>query len=173
MNICYLIHSFSDQAGTESYVYNMSIALAKLGHHVHIVSLTGKGQRDFKGLEDKIFIHQFGLKGASFRGFLRLESIFPLLRWRYGRLIKRILPVIIKNQAIDIIEATDWGVDAWDYLPKRQVPVCVRLHGYPGFKDEFDRGILKKMAPKLYLLDYFKETHFICRSRYRSIKILY
>jgi glycogen synthase len=151
MNICYLIHSFGTQAGTESYVYNMSIALAKLGHTVHIISLTGKDQRDFKGLEDKIFVHQFGLKGASFRGSWRLESIFPLFTWRYGRLIKRILPAIVKDQALDIIEATDWGIDAWDYLPKRQVPVCVRLHGYPGFKDDFDRGTLKK-GPKNYFL---------------------
>ena len=29
MNICYLIRSFSSQAGTESYVYNMSMALAQ------------------------------------------------------------------------------------------------------------------------------------------------
>jgi len=160
MNICYLIHSFSTQAGTESYVYNMSIALAKLGHNVHIVSLTGKGQRDFKGLEDKIFIHQFGLKKDSFRGSWRLESIFPLFAWRYGRLIKRILPAIIKNQAIDIIEATDWGIDAWGYLSKRQVPVCVRLHGYPGFKDEFDRGILKKW-PKNYIYWAILRKHIL------------
>ena len=160
MNICYLIHSFSTQAGTESYVYNMSIALAKMGHNVHIVSLTGKGLWDFKGLEDKIFIHQFGLKKDSFRGSWRLESIFPLFIWRYGRLIKRILPAIIKNQAIDIIEATDWGMDAWDYLPERQVPVCVRLHGYPGFKDEFDRGILKKW-PKKYISWTIQRKHIL------------
>ena len=160
MNICYLIRSFSTQAGTESYVYNMSIALAKLGHNVHIVSLTGKGQRDFKGFEDKIFIHQFGFKKYFFIGFLRLESIFPLFEWCYGHLIKKILPAIIKNQAIDIIEATDWGMDAWAYLPKRQVPVCVRLHGYPGFKDEFDRGILKKW-PKNYICWTIQRKHIL------------
>ena len=160
MNICYLIHLFSTQAGTESYVYNMSIALAKLGHNVHIVSLTGKGLWDFKGLEDKIFVHQFGLKAASFRGSRRLESIFPLFTWRYGRLIKRILPALIKNQAIDIIEATDWGADAWNYLPQRQVPVCVRLHGYPGFKVEFDKGILKKW-PKNYIYWTILRKHIL------------
>jgi glycosyltransferase involved in cell wall biosynthesis len=143
MNIGYLIHSFKNQAGTENYVYHMSMALARLGHHVHIVSLTGKGQRDFKGLEDRISIHQFDLKKPRFRVVRKLEGIFPLSTWRYGRLISKILPAIIKDHAIDIIEATDWGMDAWDYLPKRQVPVCVRLHGYPGFKEEFDRGRLR------------------------------
>ncbi len=160
MNICYLIHSFSNQAGTESYIYNMSIALARLGHKVHIVSLTGKGRWDFRGFEDKIFIHQFYLKEDVFRGARRLERVFPLSTWRYGRLIRRILPALIKDQAIDIIEATDWGADAWDYLPRRQVPVCVRLNGYPGFKDEFDKGVLKKW-PRNYIYWAMMRKHIL------------
>ena len=160
MNICYLIHSFKHQAGTENYVYHMSLALARLGHNVHIVSLTGKGQRDFKGLEDKIFIHQFDLKKPRFRAVRKLEGFFPLSTWRYGRLIGKILPAIIKDHAIDIIEATDWGMDAWAYLPKRQVPVCVRLHGYPGFKDEFDRGLLKKW-PRNHICWTIQRKHIL------------
>jgi len=139
MNICYLVRSFGTQAGTESYVHRMSIALARLGHRVHVVSLTGAGQRDFEGLEDRIFVHQLRPLGRQWP----LEAILPLFTWRYGRLIRRTLPAIIREQAVDIVEATDWGMDAWDYLHERQVPVCVRLHGYPGFKAEFDGGTLK------------------------------
>ncbi|MCX5794007.1 MAG: glycosyltransferase family 4 protein [Elusimicrobia bacterium] len=160
MNICYLIRSFSTQAGTESYVHNMSIALARLGHNVHIVSLTGKGQRDLKGFEDRISIHQFSLREDPFSGFLRLESIFPLSTWRYSRRMKEVLPAIVKDHAIDIIEATDWGVDAGHYLPERQVPVCVRLHGYPGFKAEFDGGILKRW-PRNYFYWTSKRKHIL------------
>ncbi len=150
MNICYLIQSFSTQAGTESYIYNISIAMAKMGHKVHIVSLTGNGQWDYKGFENKIYVHQVSLKKDPFRGLWRLEKFFPIFAWRYGILLKKVLPAIIKNQSIDIIEATDWGIDAWRYLPGRQIPICVRLHGYPGFKDEFVTGKLKKM-PKNYI----------------------
>ena len=149
MNICYLIRSFSNQAGTESYVYNMAKALAGLGHTVHIVSMTGKGRRDLTGFEDKIFIHQLYLKEESFRGSRLLEQVFPLFTWRYGRAIGKILPALIDKHALDIIEATDWGIDAWDYIAGRKVPVCVRLHGYPGFKEELDRGLLKEW-PKNY-----------------------
>jgi glycosyltransferase involved in cell wall biosynthesis len=140
MNICYLIPFFAPRAGTESYVHRMSIALARLGHRVHIVSLTGAGQRDFEGLEGRIFVHQL----RPLRRILPLDDLFPLFTWRYGRLVRRSLPAIIREQAVDIVEATDWGMDAWDYLPERQVPVCVRLHGYPGFKAEFDSGTLKR-----------------------------
>jgi len=157
MNICYLIRSFSNQAGTESYVYNMSRALAELGHQVHIVSLTGKGQRDFNGFEDKIFVHRLNFKQVSFRGSRQLENVFPLDTWRYGQCINKILPDLIDKHAIDIIEATDWGTDAWAYLNKRKVPVCVRLHGYPGFKDEFDRGILKKWPKNYFLWSIFRK----------------
>ena len=156
MNICYLIRSFSTQAGTESYVYNMSMALARLGHNVHIVSLAGKGRRDFKGLEGGIFIHHLDFKQEPFRGSRLLERVVPLFIWRYGNLINNILPDLINTHAIDIIEATDWGIDAWAYLPKRKVPVCVRLHGYPGFKDDFDRGILHKWPKNYFLWSLFR-----------------
>src|ERR1700693_3095890 len=108
MNICYLVRSLSTRGGTENYVYNMSRALAGLGHNVHIVSSTGKGQWDFKGLEDKIFIHQFDFQDQALAGSWRLEGVFPLYAWRYGHLVKKILPAIVKKHAIDIIEATDW-----------------------------------------------------------------
>ncbi|MCX5786311.1 MAG: glycosyltransferase family 4 protein [Elusimicrobia bacterium] len=157
MNICYLIRSFSNQAGTESYVYYMSRALAELGHQVHIISLTGKGQRDFSGFEGKIFVHHLNFKRASFKGSWLLENVFPLDTWRYGQFINKILPDLIDKHAIDIIEATDWGIDAWAYLTERKVPVCVRLHGYPGFKDDFDRGILKKWPKNYFLWSLFRK----------------
>ncbi len=160
MNICYLIRAFSNQAGTESYVYNMSRALAGLGHQVHIVSLTGKGRRNFCGYEDKIFIHRLNFKEASFKGSSLLGQVFPLDIWRYGRFINKILPGLTDKHAIDIIEATDWGIDAWAYCARRKVPVCVRLHGYPGFKGEFDRGLLKKW-PKNYFQWYLFRKHLL------------
>ena len=157
MNICYLVQSFSNQAGTESYVYTMAIALAGLGHNVHIVSLTGKGQRDFKGFEDKIFVHQLNFKQLSFRGSSLLEQVFPLYNWRYGQFLNKVLPALIDKHAIDIIEATDWGIDACAYSANRKIPVCVRLHGYPGFKDDFDRGILKKWPKNYFLWSLFRK----------------
>lgn len=98
MNICYIIRSFASRGGTENYVYNMSTGLARLGHNVHIVSLTGKGQWDFKGLENRISIHQFNLKEQFFQGSWRLEKILPIYTWRYLRLIKNILPVLIDEK---------------------------------------------------------------------------
>ncbi len=150
MNICYLIRSFSTRAGTESYVHHTSMALARLGHRVHIVSLTGSGRRTFEGQEDRVTCHQVALSGAVATRKSRSERDFPLSLWQYGKSIAMALPAIIDSQAIDIVEATDWGMDAWAYLPGRRVPVCVRLHGYPGFKDEFDRRVLKE-RPRKYI----------------------
>ncbi len=148
MNICFLIHSFSNQAGTESYVYHMSMAMAELGHRVHIVSLTGQGRWDFKAWDDKITLHKFDSNKNPHRRFKSLERLLPMSLWHYGQSIGKLLPTIVEDHAIDIIEATDWGMDAWRYLPQRQVPVCVRLHGYPGFKCEFDDQTLKKGMKK-------------------------
>jgi len=89
-----------------------------------------------------------------------LESLFPISTWRYSRRMKEVLPAIIKDHDIDIIEATDWGVDAGHYLPERQVPVCVRLHGYPGFKAEFETGILKRW-PRNYFYWTSKRKHIL------------
>lgn len=136
----------------------MSMAMAALGHHVHIVSLTGKGQWDFKAFENKISVHQFELKKYSFKFIRKLECIFPLSVWHHGRSIKRILPTIVNDHAIDIIEATDWGMDAWAYMLTRKTPVCVRLHGYPGFKNEFDSNTLKKWS-KNYIKWVIQRNH--------------
>jgi len=160
MNICYLIRSFSTRGGTENYIFNMSVTLARMGHHVHIISTTGKGQWVFNALENNITIHQLDLKEQAFRGAWRLEEILPLYTWRYGNLIKKALSELVKKHAIDIIESTDWGADAWDYLPQRQVPVCVRLHGYPGFKEDFDNGTLKKW-PKNYIIWHLRRNHIL------------
>lgn len=160
MNICYLIRSFSAQAGTESYVYHMSMALAELGHHVHIVSLTGKGQWDFQSFGNRITVHRFDLQSDIFSLFRRSQDFFPVSVWRYGRSVKNILPTIVKDHNIDIVEATDWGMDALAYLPIRQVPVCVRLHGYPGFKVDFDNGVLKKWSNN-YIKWFFQRRHIL------------
>jgi glycosyltransferase involved in cell wall biosynthesis len=160
MNICYLVSYFSTQAGTESSVYHMSMAMAELGHNVHIVSLTGRGQWDFTSFADRIAVHQFDLQDDIIRRFRRAEDFFPVSAWRYGRSIKRILPAIVNDHGIDIIEATDWGMDALAYLPTRQIPVCVRLHGYPGFKVDFDNHILRKW-PKSYINWLFQRKHIL------------
>lgn len=160
MNICYIIRSFCARGGTESYVYNMSVALAKSGHQVHIVSISGKGQWDMSGLEDKIFIHEFNLKEQVFRGSWRIEKFLPLFTWRYLALINKVLPDLIKKHAIDIIEVPDWSFDTLYYLPRREVPVCVRLHGYPGFKEDFDKGIIKKW-PKNYIIWSLSRKHLL------------
>ena len=160
MNICYLIHSFSNRAGTESYVYHMSMHLAELGHKVHIVSLTGKGEWDFGAYGDRITVHQFGLQKDVFGCSRQWEDVFPLSIWRYGRSVRKHLPNIVSGHAIDIVEATDWGMDALAYLPIRKIPVCVRLHGYPGFKGEFDSNTLKTW-PKKYLSWRFQRRHIL------------
>ena len=160
MNICYLIHSFSNRAGTESYVYNMSMHMAGLGHKVHIVSLTGKGQWDFGAYDDRITVHQFGLQKDRLARFPQAERIFPVSLWRYVRSLQKLLPTIVEGHDIDIIEATDWGMDALAYLPIRQTPVCVRLHGYGGFKGEFDSRTLKK-GPRKYMSWRFQRRHVL------------
>jgi len=134
------------------------MAMAALGHHVHIVSLTGKGQWDFKSFDNRISVHQFDLIKDPVRIIRKFDRILPLPVWRYGRSIKRILPSIVNDHAIDIIEATDWGMDAWAYMSVRRTPVCVRLHGYPGFKTEFDSKTLKKW-PKNYINWIIQRNH--------------
>lgn len=160
MNICYLIHSLSNRAGTESYVYHMSMLMAELGHRVHIISLTGNGEWDFQAFGGKISVHQFDLQKCFLGGSRHLESIFPLSIWRYGLQLRRLLPAIVDTHSIDIIEATDWGMDAWAYLPIRQVPVCVRLHGYPGFKSDFENHRLMKW-PKNHLVWRLQRKHIL------------
>jgi len=143
MNICYLVRSFGTRAGTEGYVEQMARALAKQGHRIHIVSMTGEDRLPSSDPKSQIVFHRVTVEKSFFGRALRLERHFPLFVSLYGKAVAKRLSALVADQSIDIIEATDWGMDAWAYLPKRRVPVCVRLHGYPGFKDEFDRGILK------------------------------
>ena len=160
MNICYLIHSLSNRAGTESHVYHMSMLMAELGHRVHILSLTGNGEWDFQAFGENISVHQFDLQNGFWGSSRHWGNIFPLSIWRYGIQLRRMLPAIVETHSIDIIESTDWGMDAWAYLPIRKVPVCVRLHGYPGFKSDFENHRLMKW-PKNQMVWRLQRKHIL------------
>ena len=63
--------------------------------------------------------------------------------WRYAHAVSEVLSELVPAQSIDLVEATEWAADAYAYLRKRTVPLLVRLHGHPTFKDCFDDGSFK------------------------------
>jgi glycosyltransferase involved in cell wall biosynthesis len=143
MNICYVTRSFANLGGTESYIINMAKGLAGLGHQVHIVSTTGRSRHDGEDGEPRAAVHEFELSQDAFRGSWRLEKKLPLYLWRYAHAVSDVLSELVPAHSIDLVETTEWAADAYAYLRKRTVPVLVRLHGHPTFKDSFDRGSFK------------------------------
>lgn len=144
MNIVYLCRSFANRGGTENYVFFMAKTLAKKGHRIFIVSGSGQGAWDFGEDSEKITIHNIDFKAEPFSSSWRVERVFPLFTYRYGMAVERALTVIQKRYGIDIVEVPDWSGEAWRFIKHRTVPVCVRFHGYPQFKQSYEDGLLRK-----------------------------
>ncbi len=140
MNVCYISHSFSYTGGTKSYISNNALLLAAQGHNVHIVAPEGFNEKDFTGFKNRIFCHEFKMRKQTFKGAWHLEKFLPLEVLIHSHNLAKFLPEFIKEHQIDIIECPDYLPYLFFYTFKNDIPLVIRLHGYPGIQYGFDRS---------------------------------
>lgn len=150
LRICFLCRTFHrNRGGTESYTYRMAKALARKGHEVHIVAESGHEKYFLEDMGENIIIHKVEhLSDHLFRGSWRVEHFLPLNRLRYTKTAAQKLDEILLHYPLDIIESAEWGVECYAFQKKKRLPVCVRLHGYHGLKEAYDRKELERDIKK-------------------------
>lgn len=150
LRICFLCRTFHrNRGGTESYTYRMAKALARKGHEVHIVAESGHEKYFLKNMGGDIVVHKVErLSDHLFRGSWRLERFLPLNRLRYTKTVAQKLDEILLHYPLDIIESAEWGIECYAFQKRKRLPTCVRLHGYHGLKEAYDRKKLKRDIKK-------------------------
>ena len=164
LNICLLNRSFHKKVGgIETYTYRMAKALARRGHHVHIVTTStptnsflsvdsskfkeiNRQKQNCRGtsgeeryyLEDlgmQIHVHKIDFHSPRFPGYWKANNLFPLSYYFYHRAAHKFLRNFIQENSIDIVEVPDF--EGYKPILRGYFPLVVRLHGYSGFLQKF------------------------------------
>lgn len=165
MNICYISHSFSYTGGTKSYISNNALLLAAQGHNVHIVAPDGFNENDFAGFKDRIFCHEFKIQKQTFKGAWHLEKFLPLEVLIHSFNLAKFLPEFIKQHQIDIIECPDYLPYSFFYAFNNDIPLVIRLHGYPGIQYGFNKSPINSWIKNIF-------TWAILRSQAKNAELI-
>ncbi len=125
--LCRLFHQF--RGGLESYTYEMAQALAKRGHHVHIIC-EDKGNFYRHHLGAGIEVHAIPYNEDPFPGFWKIDRFIPLQDIFYSRKVAQKIQELIDRVGVDIVEAPDVQEQGFWYSQHKRTAFFLRLHGY-------------------------------------------
>jgi glycogen synthase len=106
----------SNWGGIASVYYGLSNGLARKGHQVHVICQAAKRPEDLEN--DGIFIHRVGTNSKRYSALARIN--YSLHAWLKLR-------ELIANEGLELVEATQWGAEAFLYSWRKTVPLIVRL----------------------------------------------
>jgi glycogen(starch) synthase len=158
MRICLISREYPPETGwggIGAYTYQLSHALAALGHEVHVVALTKKstGGKNPAAVKDKdVNVHR-----VVWIDSLKLAQILNVTQPNTHHLLRAALPMWRKflelhsAQPFDAVEAPDHLAEGFLLAVTRLAPLVVRLHtpyskfvaeGYHNIKNDFDSMIV-------------------------------
>jgi len=118
MKIAFLSREYlpdSAWGGLATVYHCLACALTERGHEVHVIcQAPGK---PMESVEDGVFVHRVGTNPKRYSAAARINYIFHA--W-----LK--LSDIISHRGIDIVEASQWGADAFLYTLKKHAPLVIR-----------------------------------------------
>lgn len=123
MNICLITTLYPPEmgGGIGTYIYNLSMALSKLGHNVHVIAKSNNVKYKLEVI-DGVSLHRVQEKTIPF-----LDKFLPGVAWSFQ--VYRLIKQIHLKSKIDIIEFPNWeapGIIS-QYLLKN-IPSVVRVH---------------------------------------------
>lgn len=134
LNIC-LISYFPPQRGGQggiaTYTYNLALGLAKLGHHVQVITQDwGDDTVDEIG---GVRVYRVSIPAPSWRRgtyFInwRFYETRQILLWNLQ--VSQVVRRILASEPLDVIQSQEYQAPAlFTALRQRQIPMVVRLHG--------------------------------------------
>jgi hypothetical protein len=121
MRICLISREYPPETawgGIGIYTYNLSHALAELGHEVHVITQAGKSAMDY--IDEKVYLHRILPKNVSARF---IGCALDRLMYSY-KVFKKLESIGCK---FDIVEAPEWGAEGFVYALTNK-PLVTRLH---------------------------------------------
>lgn len=135
MRVAFLTPEFphpkmGSSGGIGTSILNLAKGLTAAGHEVFVLVY---GQK-----EDEIFtensIHYYRIKNVKLKGFSRLLT---------QKKIQKLLNFLVKNKALDIVEAPDWTGITSEIKPN--CPVVIRLNGSDTYFCHLDQRPVKTL----------------------------
>lgn len=135
MRVAFLTPEFphpkmGSSGGIGTSILNLAKGLAAAGHEVYVLVY---GQK-----EDEIFtentIHYYRIKNVKLKGFSRLLT---------QKKIQKLINSLVKNKALDIVEAPDWTGITSEIKPN--CPVVIRLNGSDTYFCHLDQRPVKTL----------------------------
>lgn len=125
MKICLVSREYPDElrGGIGSYTAGMAKALAQAGHEIHVVARSPERARVYE--DGGVRVHKIAPRA------LRIPILGRYLaNLLYSAALDRYLVRLARTHAIEIVEAPDFGAEAFFYAlrPRRPTALAVRLH---------------------------------------------
>ncbi len=126
MNICLLSREYPQETGwggIGTYTYELAHGLVKLGNEVHVVSLAL--DREMEYTDNGVYVHR-----------IKERKLIPFIPFfkdvnntiGYSFCVWNKLKAIIKKYNIEIVEAPEWGAEAFWYSMFKCTPLVIKLH---------------------------------------------
>ncbi|WP_291128852.1 glycosyltransferase family 4 protein [Flavobacterium sp. UBA7682] len=135
MRVAFLTPEFphpkmGSSGGIGTSILNLAKGLMTAGHEVYVLVY---GQK-----EDEVFtendIHYYRIKNVKLKGFSRLLT---------QKKIQKLINTLVKNKALDIVEAPDWTGITSEIKPN--CPVVIRLNGSDTYFCHLDQRPVKTL----------------------------
>lgn len=135
MRVAFLTPEFphpkmGSSGGIGTSILNLAKGLMTAGHEVYVLVY---GQK-----EDEVFtendIHYYRIKNVKLKGFSRLLT---------QKKIQKVINTLVKNKALDIVEAPDWTGITSEIKPN--CPVVIRLNGSDTYFCHLDQRPVKTL----------------------------
>lgn len=120
MKICLVHEEYPKETnfgGIATYQKILSKELSKLGHQVTVIT---------RGLKENEEYYDDNVKVIRIFNPMGNNSLDDYKKYREE--VNQKIIELVNNSEIDIIETPDWGAETIKYLPKRKIPIVVKLH---------------------------------------------
>ncbi len=134
MNIALLSFEYPSETGfggIGTYSWYHARALAKLGHHVHVLAGATSPTALRTETHDNVQVHRFRADGALMKAgdWLGHRGLWwTKNRWQTGWSMHRGLRDLLRRHSYDVVEMPECGAEGWVLNHVTRVPTVVRFH---------------------------------------------
>ena len=127
MRICLVSSEYPPETGwggIGTYTYTIAHGLIKLGHEVHVIAYAP--DKEIEYLDKEVRVYRIRQKKIKWAG--RFEKSLLLSTLLYSIRVSGKIKELIDRYKLEIVEAPEWGSEAFWYSLNKTIPLIVRFH---------------------------------------------
>lgn len=128
MNVCFISAEYPPETawgGIGTYIHALAHGLARHGHTVHVITATSLHDR--KDVTDGVTVHHVATRRWPLPAMLRRRGAGLWALLERSLTVQRYLRRLQQTARFDVVEATNWGVEALFLSMRPPAPLVVRV----------------------------------------------